>query len=293
MTETELMLTTIRNCRRVDLYVDPKPLDSFQEDRFEEFKKRRQNNEPLQYILGRCEFMDIPLQVDERVFIPRPETEILLEAVLEKIRSSVSLRGAFFATKQSYLKKIASSRQRASGLAMTFNILDIGTGSGNISIALAKHIKECFVVAVDFSQGCLDLAALNAKMNAVTKKIQFIQSDLFSALKTKELREPFDIIVSNPPYISRDELDSLPPEVRFEPREALDGGVDGLDFYRRIFKECHAFLKPQGWLILELGSDQLKVLERLLDAFAYLKILEVKKDLCHRNRVLVIQCNKK
>ena len=268
MTETELILTSIRNCRRVELYVDPRPLNSFQQNRFEEFKNRRQNNEPLQYILGSCEFMDIPLKVDERVLIPRPETEILVETVLQIF-------------------------QREKAKAEPLKILDLGVGSGNISIALAKHIKECLVTAVDFSQGCLDLAVLNAKMNFVQNKIQFIQSDLFSAFQLKEFREPFDIIVSNPPYIPRHEMDSLSSEVRFEPREALDGGVDGLDFYRRIFQECPAFLKPEGFLVVEIGADQFKALERLLDSFPQLKILEVKKDLCQRDRVLVVQFHKK
>ena len=260
MTETELMLTSILNCRRVDLYVDPKPLDSFQAKQLEEFQLQRENHEPLQYILGSCEFMECKLLVDPRALIPRLETEILVETILEKICSTISS-----------------------------NILDIGTGSGNISIALAKHLRECRVTAVDFSKGCLDLAALNARMNSVSDRIQFIQSDLFSSLKPENFTAAFNIIVSNPPYISTDELDALPPQLRYEPRAALDGGEDGLSFYRRIFAECRPFLKPEGFLFLEIGAQQTNALKKILASFSYLKLLDVRKDLCHRDRVVVIQ----
>ena len=275
MTETELMLTAIKNCPRVDLYVDPKPLNFFETKQLEEFRRRRENHEPLQYILGSCEFMDCKLLVDPRVLIPRPETEILVETVLEKIFSIVSL------------EQIASSQKAL--LAMTPNILDLGTGSGNIAIALAKHIEDCRVTAVDFSKGCLDLAALNARMNSVQTKIQLIESDLFSSLKMENFGALFDIIVSNPPYIPTPELDSLPAELKHEPRAALDGGEDGLDFYRRIFMECHAFLKPKGWLVLEIGAVQANDLGKMLSVFTHLKLIEIKKDLCQRDRVLVVQ----
>ena len=265
MTEAEMILTSILNCRRVDLYVDPQLLDPFQIKQFKDFQSRRENHEPLQYILGQCEFMDIPLKVDERVLIPRPETEILVETVLDKVHSL------------------------ASGPARTINILDIGTGSGNIAIALAKHIKEGEVTAVDFSQGCLDLAARNAKMNSVQNKIQFIQSDVFSSLKAEYFHGSFDVIVSNPPYIPTGEMDFLPQDVRHEPPLALDGGADGLDFYRRMFQECGDFLKPNGLLIVEIGADQAGTLKDILSSFQHLKFLEVKKDLCQRDRVLVVQ----
>ena len=260
MTETELILTSLRSCHRVDLYVDPQPLDSVQTKQLEEFQRRRANHEPLQYILGSCEFMGLKLCVDPRALIPRPETEILVETVLEKICSTVSP-----------------------------DILDMGTGSGNISIALAKHIKECRVTAVDFSKACLDLAEWNAKMNSVQEKIRFVHSDLFSALQTEGSQEQFDIIVSNPPYIPTHELDSLPPGLHYEPRAALDGGEDGLDFYRRIFAECRPFLKPDGLMFLEIGAQQAKALEEILTSFSYLRLLEVRKDLCQRDRVVIIQ----
>ena len=206
--------------------------------------------------------MDCKLLVDPRVLIPRSETEILVETVLEKIPSIVS---------------------------MTPVILDIGTGSGNIAIALAKSIEECEITAVDFSKGCLDLAALNAKMNSVSDRIQFVQSDLFSSLKTENSDTSFDLIVSNPPYIPTHELDSLPPELHYEPRTALDGGEDGLDFYRRIFAQCRPFLKPNGLMFLEIGAQQAEDLEEILTSFSYLRLLEIRKDLCQRDRVVVIK----
>ena len=285
MTETELMLTAIKNCPRVDLYVDPKALDSFQAKQLKEFRQRRENHEPLQYILGSCEFMDCKLLVDPRVLIPRPETEVLVETI-----QSLSFPNALVGNPKE-ARTGPPTKTFGGDNNHPLSILDLGTGSGNIAIVLAKHIEECRVTAVDFSKGCLDLATLNAKMNSVQERIQFIQSDLFEGLRFFQPPAQFDIIVSNPPYIPTDELDSLPPEVRYEPRAALDGGKEGLDFYRRIFAECRVFLKPNGWLILEIGSLQANDLKKMLRLFAHLKLREIRKDLCGRDRVLVVQRN--
>ncbi len=283
MTETELMLTAIKNCPRVDLYVDAKPLDSFQAKQLEEFRQRRENHEPLQYILGSCEFMDCKLLVDPRVLIPRPETEILIETV-----QSLSFPNALVGNPKEAITG-PPTKTFGGDNNQPLNILDVGTGSGNIAIALAKHIEECRVTAVDFSKGCLDLAALNARMNSVKERIQFIQSDLFFSLNPENFGASFDIIVSNPPYVPTFELDSLPAELKYEPRAALDGGKEGLDFYRWIFAECRVFLKPKGWLVLEIGSLQANDLKKMLRSFAYLQLREVRKDLCGRDRVVVVQ----
>ena len=288
MTETELILTSIKNCQRVDLYIDPKPLDSFQAKQLEEFQRRRANHEPLQYILGSCEFMGLKLQVDSRVLIPRPETEILVETILSFPNALVGNPDEPIAGPP--INTFGGDNLRIG--SRPFQILDIGVGSGNISIALAKHIKECRVTAVDFSKGCLDLAEWNAKMNSVSDRIQFIQSDVFSAFKTESFSASFDLIVSNPPYIPTHELDSLPPGLHYEPRAALDGGEDGLDFYRRIFAECRFFLKPDGLMFLEIGSQQTKALEEMFNSFPYLRLFEIRKDLCQRDRVVVIQRSK-
>lgn len=263
MTENELILTSVLNCRRVDLYTNAQELTPLQLQQIEIIKQRRQNGEPLQYILGQCEFMGLTFKVDERVLIPRPETEILVETAL------------------SILKSLPQKE---------FTVLDIGTGSGNIAIALAKLVSNVRVTAVDFSQPALDLALLNAKMNAVENKIQFIQSDLFTALKKDFSQTKFDLIVSNPPYIATRGLSSLPMEVQKEPRAALDGGIDGLEFYRRILQEANNFLKTKGCLILEIGESQKQSLECLLQNFL-LKKIEFLKDLSGRDRILLVEFN--
>lgn len=264
MTENELMLTTILNCQRIDLYVDPQPLAQAQQQKFQDFQSRREKGEPLQYILGETDFLGCPLKVDPRVLIPRPETEVLVSAVLE------------------YSPRIFSN---------PIHILDVGTGSGNISIALAKHLAQSQITAVDFSQGCLDLASWNATMNSVSDRIQFIQSDVFSALPRADFPQRFDILVSNPPYIPSGEIDALPFDVCCEPRSALDGGADGLDFYRRIFAEASLYLKSGALMFLEIGSSQLEDLRQMLRGYPDLALIEVRKDLCLRDRVLILRVN--
>lgn len=258
MTEHELMLTSIRKCRRVDLYVDPKPLCEIEESRLQEMHRRRQVHEPLQYILGECEFMDLNLVVNEHVLIPRPETEILVEKVIDAIRAAA-------------LKNIS--------------ILDMGTGSGNIALSLAKNISTCRVTAVDISQAALTLAKENAHRNDLSDKIHFVQSDLFSNLRQEQLTS-FDIIVCNPPYIATQQLRNLPLDVQKEPFLALDGGCDGLDFYRRLAAEAPGFLKKGGLLFLEMGDGQNEAIIKIFQKNNLWSIEKVYNDYCHTKRVL-------
>ncbi len=261
MNETELMLTSILGCRRVDLYADWKPLDEFQRLHLDRMKSERQNGRPLQYVMGWTEFMGLKLCVDERVLIPRFETELLVESVLKTA------------------EKI--SRQ-------PLEILDIGSGSGNIAIALAVFLEKCQVTSVDISEEALDLARENAKISQVSHEINFIRSDIFNAFKTPNETNKFDIIVSNPPYISSQRIPHLPIEVQFEPVLALDGGVRGLFFYEQIFAQAQLFLKPDGYLFLEIGDDQRKDLEDLLKKYSCFDIIEFKKDLNERDRILIL-----
>jgi release factor glutamine methyltransferase len=290
MNERETILTELLDCRRVDLYVDPKPLTPWQQDRLREIRDRREDGEPLQYILGRCEFMGIPFQVDSRVFIPRPETELLVEWALKKAES---LPNRFL------------------------RILDVGTGSGNIAVSLAKYLTDCQVVAVDISQEALDVASFNAWANGVAHKIDtsmapnpaiyggvkaplsinpeqgrrvdFLKSDLFSALPPPRIPENmFDMIISNPPYIPSPQIERLPLEVQKEPRQALDGGEDGLEFYRRLIPASVNFLKPDGFLMFEIGVDQREVIEHLAQEVTQLRIEDCVKDYQGFDRIFVI-----
>ncbi|HOW34880.1 MAG TPA: peptide chain release factor N(5)-glutamine methyltransferase [Candidatus Omnitrophota bacterium] len=261
MTEQELMLTSLLNCRRIDLYVGSKTLTPEQQNILTLMQERRKNGEPLQHILGSCEFMGLKFLTDKRALIPRPETEILVQLVIEK----------------------ALSLSR-----FPLRILDIGTGSGNIAVSLVKNISNCLVTAVDISKEALDLARDNARLNQSEDKIRFIESDLFSYLSSYlALENLFDIIVSNPPYIPVAQIAHLPKEVRHDPVIALDGGEDGLDFYRRIADESPRFLRKGGFIFLEIGNGQRGDIENILCANGRFKIVDCVKDYNQTERVLI------
>ncbi len=196
--------------------------------------KKRAQGYPLQYLTGIQEFMSLPFEVGPAVLIPRQETELLVETVIRFCEDRLSSAG------------LAESGR-------SLRILDIGTGSGCIAISLAHYLPKCIVTAVDKMEGALAVAERNAVKNSVDGRINFIRSDLFQNIGG----EAFDVIVSNPPYIRRDVIPGLMQEVReHEPRTALDGGSDGLDFYRQIIGEAPVHLKTGGMLAFETGYDQ-------------------------------------
>lgn len=271
MTEEEMILTAVKKCRRVDLYADCQPLSTPQRVRIDQIKLRRQKGEPLQYLLGSCEFMGLSFKVDSRVLIPRPETELLVETVIH------------------LAQKIPRRPIR---------ILDLGTGSGNIAISLAKFIEGCQVSAVDICQGALDLASENARLNGVEDRIHFIQGDLFSAFKKTRVSQNFlpnqmvfDMIISNPPYIPSAMIGRLAVEVQKEPRGALDGGADGLDFYRHLVQEGPFFLKEGALMIFEMGDGQREAIEQIVFDRQNLRILERLKDYRAIERIMIVQVN--
>jgi release factor glutamine methyltransferase len=229
--DAELLLARSMGVRREELYTR---LHSHmtEKDRgaLDAFVQRRVSGEPLQYILGQQEFWSFEMKVAPQVLIPRPETELLVEQALSILES-----GSF-------------------GKAP--RVLELGTGSGAIAISVAKEVKEIFIVATDVSDEALALARQNALRAGVERKITFVHGDLFNALQNAEEKGPFDAIVSNPPYVPRPDIESLAKEVRNEPRIALDGGEDGLDFHRRIISEAPAHLRAGGWLLLEMGQGQ-------------------------------------
>ncbi len=202
------------------------------EAHFQRLVRRRLDGVPLSHLTGVKEFWSIPFKVTPSVLVPRPETEVLVEKVLE-----------------------LSTRESES-------ILDVGTGSGNIAIALAKELPRAYIQAVDISERALRVARRNAALHNA-KHVQFHKSDLFSAFRGTGVR--FDFIVSNPPYISSAEWDGLPSEVRdFEPRRALLAGESGLEMIARLARRAGTFLRPGGYLIFEIGDGQR---ERVLDLF--------------------------
>jgi release factor glutamine methyltransferase len=187
--------------------------------------ERRLRFEPIQYITGTQEFYGLALHVTEAVLIPRPETEILVEAVLARLPHDQPLR-----------------------------IADVGTGSGAIAIALAHSLAQAFVTAIDLSSDALEIARENARTHGLAERIRFIQSDLLDAVGGEA---PFDAIVSNPPYVATTDGPALHPQVReFEPAQALFAGESGLEVYERLIPQASRLLKPGGLLALEIGEGQ-------------------------------------
>ncbi|MFC1805032.1 peptide chain release factor N(5)-glutamine methyltransferase, partial [Candidatus Omnitrophota bacterium] len=252
MNERELLFTEVLDCTRTELYTGKGlSLDKKQSRRIARALKRRVLGEPLQYILGRLEFMGLEFKLNPDVFIPRPETEILVEKVID----------------------IAHSAER---IADRLNLLEIGTGSGCIAVSLAKLLPNAKITATDISERALQVARENARLNNVEARITFLKSDVFTHNAVRRRR--YDLIISNPPYVASDEIDQLQPEVQREPRIALDGGRDGLDFYRRIVAEAAHHLKTSGLLILELGFRQRDAVESLLRDSGDFKVFECVKD---------------
>ena len=216
--------------------------------------KRLINGEPIQHITHQQEFMKLNFFVNEDVLIPRPDTEILVEEVIK------------------IAKKIKAK-----------NILDMCTGSGAIAVSLAKYLDNVEITAVDISTKTLNVAKTNAKNNEVENKITFIESNLFENI----VNEKYDIIVSNPPYIKKDVIKTLNKEVQKEPKIALDGGYDGLDFYRKITHQSEEYLKFNGYLCFEIGYDQKKDVIKIINDERKFTGTYSKKDLCDNDRIVV------
>ena len=249
-----LMQSLLEKDRQYILVYDEKQLTQEQEEDYFKNIERLGNGEPLQHITHQQEFMKMNFYVNKDVLIPRPDTEVLVEEVIK------------------IAKKINAKK-----------ILDLCTGSGAIAISLAKYINNSQITAVDISEKALKVAEKNAKKNKVENQIAFLSSNLFQNLP----KEKYDIIVSNPPYIKREVIKSLDKEVKQEPLIALDGGWDGLDFYRKIVHQSYEFLKYKGYLCLEIGYDQkIDVIELIEQEEKYVDTYG-KKDLYRNDRVII------
>jgi release factor glutamine methyltransferase len=257
--ESELILTGCLGMDRVGLYRDIPVLSEEQQGMLKEIVGRRCRREPLQYIIGHVEFCGLSINVGPGVLIPRPETELLVEEVLKTVDSYQS--PVISQEKQSRdLRSSSDSRQstadgndsRLPTADERLRILDLCTGSGCIALSLAKHLPGSSVVGTDISEKALAYARENARRSGIGN-VAFREGDLFEPVKD----EKFDIIVSNPPYIRTPEIRDLQPEIReWEPLEALDGGEDGLAFYRRILAHSGAHLNARGSLFIELGAEE-------------------------------------
>jgi release factor glutamine methyltransferase len=235
---TVLLLHALAISRAAMLTDPDRSLTAEQATAYEALLLRRLNNEPIQYITGEQEFYGLALKVTPAVLIPRPETEHLVEAVLAELN-------------------------RDGNSSQALRILDVGTGSGAIAIALAHHLPYAQITAVDISREALEVAAGNALRHQLGNSIHFVHSDLLEAFAPADAS--FDAIVSNPPYVPTPDREALHPQVRdYEPAVALYGGSAGLDIYRRLVPQARAALKPGGLLALEIGHDQRDSIASLL-----------------------------
>ena len=250
----QLMQFILNKDRQYLIVYDNKQLIPQQEQKYFKSIEKIVNGTPLQHITQRQEFMKMSFYVNQNVLIPRPDTEILVEEVI-KIAEKINAK----------------------------KILDLCTGSGAIAVSLAKYIKDSQITATDISNEALEVAEYNAKINGVENQIVFLQSNLFQDIP----KEKYDMIVSNPPYIKREVIKTLQKEVRREPIIALDGGYDGLDFYRKIIYQADEFLKYKGYLCLEIGYDQKNdVIELIEQQNKYINTYS-KKDLYDNDRIVI------
>ncbi|MBI4583100.1 MAG: peptide chain release factor N(5)-glutamine methyltransferase [Planctomycetes bacterium] len=265
--DAELLLAHAMETTRLELYTGfRKVVEAAERARFRSLVARRSRCEPVAYILGTKEFYSLPLEVNPAVLIPRPETELLVDRVLAE----------------------AKKWPPAPSGQAPLRILDIGTGSGNIAIALAVQLKEAQITAVDLSPAALEVARRNARRHGVEERIEFVQGDLFPEPAAPEL---FRAVVSNPPYVAASEFPRLMRDVRdYEPELALvdKKSGSGLGFYHAIASRARQRLASQGFLALEIGDTQAKAVEKLLREAAWLR-LQITSDYAGIPRVITAE----
>lgn len=256
-TNAELLLTDILNCNRLKLYLSfDKPLSDIEKDKYRELIQRRGKFEPLQYITGKVDFYGLEFNIIPNVLIPRPETEYLIESVISKFEKDVSLK-----------------------------ILDIGCGSGIIPVTLAKNFTNAEITTVDISETALECGRGNAFKHEVERNISFELVDIMSE-EAGNMMKTFDLIVSNPPYVSHEEFISLQKEiVEYEPKNAVTDFADGLTFYKRITSIARDKLNNGGWLLFEVGQGQSEDVKQIMENNCFNEV-EILKDLQKIERII-------
>lgn len=257
----ELLLANILDCKRMDLYLRfDQPLSKYETESYRKALKRRATKEPLQYIIGEVEFYGLVFNVNPKVLIPRQETEILVETIIENSTSGSDVK-----------------------------ILDIGCGSGNIIISLIKNIKNSNGVSIDISDDAIIIAKENAVKNEVANNISFVKKDILN--DDIENLGKFDIIVSNPPYVSKNEFETLQKEIlEHEPKIALTDFNDGLSFYKTISEKAPILLRPNGRLFFEVGYNQAEQVQNIMKENGFNKI-NIVKDYSDIERVVYGELN--
>jgi len=268
--EAEIIFTQCLGFERVALYRDNPPLSPLQTEALRRVIERRGRREPIQYIIGHVDFCGLTIKVGSGVLIPRPETELVVEEVIKTVKSRQS-------------EVISQKHPGQSTMERRLKILDLCTGSGCLALGLAKEFPTADVVGTDISETALEYARQNAQMNGIGNVI-FLKGNLFEPLEGMR----FDIVVSNPPYIRRAEIESLQREIgEWEPMEALDGGEDGLRFYREILDGSKGYMERDGFIVMEMGDGEFGDVAAMAKILGF-KNISVRKDYSARERVLHI-----
>ncbi|HXX80812.1 MAG TPA: peptide chain release factor N(5)-glutamine methyltransferase [Thermodesulfovibrionales bacterium] len=268
--EAEIILTQCIGLERVVLYRDDPLLSALQVETLRKVLERRGRSEPIQYIIGHVNFFGLTINVGPGVLIPRPETELLVEGVINTFRSH-------------QFRVISQRRPGHFSTERRLKILDLCTGSGCLALALAKEFPRADVVGTDISETALGYARGNAQMNGI-ENVTFLKGTLFEPLQGMR----FDIVVSNPPYIRRGEIGSLQREIyAWEPLEALDGGEDGLEFYREILLGSMGYLEEGGFMVMEIGDGESGDVAAMAKNLGF-KNISIHKDYSAMERVLRI-----
>jgi release factor glutamine methyltransferase len=273
--EAELIISHCLNISRIVLYKDNPQISESVDTEIEALLQRRSKREPLQYILGYTEFCGLKIKVGPGVLIPRPETELLVEEAIRKVTGC----------------KLQVTSQNSSFILhpSSLQILDLCTGSGCIALAIARAFPGIDIYGTDTSSKALGYALDNAKVNNI-QNVMFLKGNLFESVG-KDLT--FDLIISNPPYIKRSDMKNLQPEIKdWEPLNALDGGEDGLDYYRMIIPEARNYLKEKGYIMVEMGVSQADAIGRIAENAGFTDISLI-KDYSGIERILTAKLNHK
>ncbi len=257
----ELLLGAVLGMKRIELYTRfDQVVGEEQRGRLREFVKRAGEHEPVGYLVGRVEFYSLEFEISRACMIPRPETELLVERAIEFLRGRDG---------EQY-------------------VCDLCTGCGCIAAAIARNFALCRIIATDISDSALETASRNVAKYGVGQRVRLLSGDLFDAIVPELDVEKFDLVVCNPPYVSAAEIEMLEKGVRdYEPREAIYGGVDGLDVYRRIIGRVGDFLKADGALMLEIGYTQGQAVRVLLEQSGLFEEIRIEKDLGNNDRIAI------
>ena len=257
--DAEVLLAELLDMERIKLYVNfDYPLKDDEITKYREMIKLRAKRIPVAYIIGHKEFMSLDFYVNKNVLLPRPETEILVEYLID-----------YFDEKD--MEKI--------------NIVEVGTGSGAIIVSLGHYLKNSRILGIEIDKKAIEVTRKNIERYSLDDRLKVSQGDLLNPLIKREIKN-LDLVVSNPPYISEKEMETLPPEVKKEPKKALYGGKDGLKFYKELIPQARQVLKDEGMIAFEIGYTQADDVEKLLRDNDFINV-EVRKDYADKDRFVI------